>query len=818
MVAYNYPYSSPSSTEVSDSLGTALADPNTVFAKTGGKKKRSTPDMLAERLTPMDFGAIGDAASHTLASLGYATLAAAQVDYPAATALTDEADWCALKYLFETSGVRQGQGNGKYVINNSDLSHTIRWQAGLNFTWGPNSQVIFNTFGYPVFAATEQSDIVVEGLNLLATGTMSAAFNNALVFTKGAYNSIVGNVDQNVGDRNFHGCVVLSGCDRFKGRRWTIRHQSPGIAKPANHNGIYLHVHLNGGPNVGVEFSDMQLDDIAFGILLEGTQYLKMHNIVSKRRNQIFADLWAAGHIVYFTYVNGNTHLHPDVMGVYDGGGMVMTDSYPITVDTSADTITAIATAQPMTSTMVNGQGVIFQEDLPPAPLIRGKQYFVINYTTGVGNTAPYTFQVANTNGGAAIDLTAAPGANCRVSVTQPLFTLNCRYMQQGSVRRVKSLCPYGLISIHTQMGTTIEDLSIDCQIFSGVLSAVTATGGTFDAGVNDHEGYTQGKRIRILGGPANGSEYEITAQNIARVFTVTPPWSVLPVVGDPYEVGTRYAGSSPPMHSPGTGHFSLDHVRVNRAQIMGEFASWSAFLQDADLISNIPQSKDLRYRDIDIEMDISRNTAAGIMIVRCQQLSLTATVRLTGTWLAGEKGLITPLAGVTGWADITLEDPALYSRIVGAANNDFVIKLRSKTGKPAAYLGLWANEASTPTMRIQAEPVVQKFIAPGGSTSGAGTITLTNFGNLKDRAGYYISALIHDTNYTQVCEVDWYVVYGSTGSPSIIKLNTRQYVGVAITTMDITMASGALSGTITTSATVAVVLSWTSEVKHPVP
>lgn len=42
------------------------------------------------------FGAKADGTTHTLLSLGYSTLAAAQVIYPFATALTNEIDWCAV--------------------------------------------------------------------------------------------------------------------------------------------------------------------------------------------------------------------------------------------------------------------------------------------------------------------------------------------------------------------------------------------------------------------------------------------------------------------------------------------------------------------------------------------------------------------------------------------------------------------------------------------------------------------------------------------------------------------------------------------------
>src|SRR5690349_9069367 len=49
-----------------------------------------------EPISVKDFGAIGDGAQHPL-SARYATLADAQVDYPFATALTQEIDWAAIQ-------------------------------------------------------------------------------------------------------------------------------------------------------------------------------------------------------------------------------------------------------------------------------------------------------------------------------------------------------------------------------------------------------------------------------------------------------------------------------------------------------------------------------------------------------------------------------------------------------------------------------------------------------------------------------------------------------------------------------------------------
>lgn len=70
-----------------------------------------------------DFGAIGDGISHPL-SEKYATLIEAQVDYPDATALTDEIDWCAIQkainHIYSLGGgtIALPTKNHKYVVNN----------------------------------------------------------------------------------------------------------------------------------------------------------------------------------------------------------------------------------------------------------------------------------------------------------------------------------------------------------------------------------------------------------------------------------------------------------------------------------------------------------------------------------------------------------------------------------------------------------------------------------------------------------------------------------------------------------------------------
>lgn len=74
-------------------------------------------------LDPADFGAIGDGSSHPL-SERYATLAAAQADYPHATALTQEIDWAAIQGAYNAlpapteetvAGFKQSVGGGGKV-------------------------------------------------------------------------------------------------------------------------------------------------------------------------------------------------------------------------------------------------------------------------------------------------------------------------------------------------------------------------------------------------------------------------------------------------------------------------------------------------------------------------------------------------------------------------------------------------------------------------------------------------------------------------------------------------------------------------------
>lgn len=76
----------------------------------------------------------------------------------------------------------------------------------------------------------------------------------------------------------------------------------------------------------------------------------------------------------------------------------------------SSDTVYAVAHG------LGNTQKITFFNGTPPAPLVEGTVYFVVNATTD-------TFQVAATSGGSAIDITAAATFGCVVAaITEDVY------------------------------------------------------------------------------------------------------------------------------------------------------------------------------------------------------------------------------------------------------------------------------------------------------------------------------------------------------------------------------------------------------------
>jgi parallel beta-helix repeat protein len=125
------------------------------FTQAGiGAQSLGAQDKMREEVTTKDFGAIFDGTSHPL-SERYASLALAQVDYPFATALTQEIDFCAIQAMLNALGVAGG-GTGRL----SPGSHYIGGETALLFSYDDVELVGYGT----------QSEIYIANWGTQASG------------------------------------------------------------------------------------------------------------------------------------------------------------------------------------------------------------------------------------------------------------------------------------------------------------------------------------------------------------------------------------------------------------------------------------------------------------------------------------------------------------------------------------------------------------------------------------------------------------------------------------------------------------------------
>lgn len=102
-----------------------------VLQSGAGAITRLVQDKLRERITPEDFGAVGDGTSRPVSQWlaggardrGYANLAAIQAAYPHVTALTDELDWAALQAAVNAAKAsgRKVRALGHYAVNQTTV-------------------------------------------------------------------------------------------------------------------------------------------------------------------------------------------------------------------------------------------------------------------------------------------------------------------------------------------------------------------------------------------------------------------------------------------------------------------------------------------------------------------------------------------------------------------------------------------------------------------------------------------------------------------------------------------------------------------------
>ena len=165
---------------------------------------RNQRDKNTERLTPFDFGAIGDGTSHKL-SERYTTLAEAQKVYPHAVSLDDEIDWCALIAFFMAfktnveSHIRF-DWSGKFVIN-KPLSLIDTTGSFVKSMFG-DLKLLLNNFGVSMYVLRLHG----RGLNLQAT-TISL---NVARLAK--YGILVGSKNKEGGHNNINFGLKLGSC------------------------------------------------------------------------------------------------------------------------------------------------------------------------------------------------------------------------------------------------------------------------------------------------------------------------------------------------------------------------------------------------------------------------------------------------------------------------------------------------------------------------------------------------------------------------------------------------------------------------------
>lgn len=109
---------------------------------------------LRQAITPIEYGLIADGNAHAL-SVRYGSLAAAQADYPFATSLTQQIDYCATK---AASDAAFGADASEHA-NNSHLNQRLFLPKGI-YTFGNDTWLIRNLNGGVIEGAGRRATIL----------------------------------------------------------------------------------------------------------------------------------------------------------------------------------------------------------------------------------------------------------------------------------------------------------------------------------------------------------------------------------------------------------------------------------------------------------------------------------------------------------------------------------------------------------------------------------------------------------------------------------------------------------------------------------
>lgn len=788
------------------------------IAREGALRKRDLRKLLGRILEPEDFGAVGDGTSHPL-SESYATLAAAQVDYPAAIALTDEKDWCALRYWLESSGLRIGWALGSYVVNIPDLAHVLRGQSDQWLYFGGSSKITVNgVWSLPAVAWCEKRNVHIDGLRLRTTAVFASTSANNNAFTPAQFNTTVGPIwTAGQSYRNIAGLLSINGTDNFTLQNFSIEHSTP-----ARKNNIFMSIslsfHTNGTPSENVKIQDGYLNDYIFGIFGYG-RHLKLRSLRTRRYDQTQVDIWASGHLIYLSnYLYGGMgNSEVEIDDIYAAGEFLGTDTAAFTCDTAADTITFDYEGEyPVgqnyaPSNMANGVSVFFMGGAPPAPLVLERAYYVKNY-----NAATRTFQLMAYGGNAAapaIDLTSAPGAGCRMGCESALGTIGARYSHGIKVSNVRSFCAHGTLISHNCVGVRASNITHNSETFPGLFVSTSAQGGVFDSGVPVANSMMVGRYVRVITGAGAGQKRRIITQEggenfsvAANAFTVDSPWTVQPAAGDAYEVGNPYQGLAPPIY--GVAAFKSqahDDSVFDSITVTGDLGSKAAVFFAGRDSAGTMRSKRLVISRLRLDLDVSRSYGAYPIYFGAEDVEVDAKVALKGPWPLAECGMFYAETGTKGSVDIKFTGSLVASRIEPISGNDLDIMLRDRRGTPISYSIQGSRLATVAGYRMRSEPQ-ERLLQTIQATAASGSFSVPNFDRLEVPGTYELVLDIHDASYTNHTSVKFVVRY-TTGGASVLKEASRVLSGTAITTADVSLASGVLSATLTMASAATVTM-----------
>ena len=253
----------PGGPPTQDSRGTLSGQ---TFIATGATFLRSFGALATDAMNVRSFGAICDGNSHTLSSLGYSTLAAAQAFYPAAFALTDEADGDAILQALAARGATGGSAlidaASKCVVNQNVLMPEGSGLKGTLQLRGQPSASTLLAQGSAIYLESgaqiqPQSSTSIEGLLVQRKGvTYTEA--DASAFSGTAISSVAGSNDIAISGTlvaGFQNGIVIPSGGRIRLENDYVDAQSCVSAGPSGDTSRYLHVHCwpfvtAGSPNL----------------------------------------------------------------------------------------------------------------------------------------------------------------------------------------------------------------------------------------------------------------------------------------------------------------------------------------------------------------------------------------------------------------------------------------------------------------------------------------------------------------------------------------------------------------------------------------